>query len=80
MNLTTSKAVIMLTNIETTNSTPSFSDFIFYAPFSFWSDKKYSIDPSKYLAKRFKLSKLGSDLPDFQFEKAVWLIPVSFDT
>lgn len=28
MNLTTSKAVIILTNIETTNSSPSFSDFI----------------------------------------------------
>lgn len=28
MNLTTSKAVIILTNIETTNSNPSFSDFI----------------------------------------------------
>lgn len=47
---------------------------------SFWSDRKYSIGTPKYRAKRFRLSRLGSDLPDFQFEKAVWLIPVSFET
>nr|DAP10606.1 MAG TPA: hypothetical protein [Caudoviricetes sp.] len=53
--------------------------FLLYAV-SFWSDRKYSIGTWKYLARRLRLSKLGSDLPDFQFENAVWLIPVSFAT
>ena len=60
-----------------------FSETILYTTsFSFCCplvSRKYSMGTPKYCDNFLKLSIPGSDLPAFQFEKAVWLIPVSFD-
>jgi len=41
---------------------------------------KYSIGTLKCFAKATRLFVPGFDMPAFQFEKAVWLIPVALDT